>query len=161
VNREAQGREYDAETSRLADRLRKHHEAATVEQQRKWQFAFTDYRQYLRSQRRVGFDNALALGEADRAMTEFVEKLRRRRLSDGPGMTIGKSDYRTIFRHHGVRELQVSSYSLKIRQNAAGYEDHPDPVGTKFDQRGPDIRIEHAIARYCPVVIECQNTEFQ
>ena len=69
--------------------------------------------------------------------------------------------YRTVFRHNGVRELQVSSHSLKIRQNAAGYEDHPDPVGTKFDQRGPDIRIEHAIARYCPVVIECQNTEFQ
>jgi hypothetical protein len=94
-------------------------------------------------------------------MPEFVEELRRRRLSDDPGMTIGKGDYRTIFGHHGVRELQVSSYSLKVRQNAAGYEDHSDPAGAEFNQRGSDIRIEYSIARYCSVVIECENTEFQ
>ena len=81
VSRQTQRGEGLAKPGSFTNRLRKHHEAAAVEQQHQRQFELADHGQYPGSQCRVGLYYALAGSEIDPSAAEFLQE--RREVEDG------------------------------------------------------------------------------
>ena len=161
VRRQTQRGEGLAKPGSFTNRLRKHHEAAAVEQQHQRQFELADHGQDAGSKGRVGLYYALAGSEVDPTVAEFIQENGRWRMADQPGMPVWKGQYGPVFRYHGVNKLKVSCYPLQVRKNAAGHEDNCDSAGTRLRDGGPHVRIEYSIACDRPIVVERQYPELQ